>query len=227
MPHLYLAMKNISFEAWVKWAFDHPITSPEWYFNDQATIEPLSEEVTVEYLTKLFTSAPTILAPFSDDQINQGLNFIIFSACSDHIYALESKNIPWLKKRLCVHSMFYLFKNLFSKKCTPHLSHLNEPGANPINQICYMWWDLLRDSFRNCNTQTQELINKEYLLVMEKILELESIPCTESALHGLGHWEHIFPNEVHQIIDDYLITHKIARRELRQYAESAKAGIVL
>ena len=43
----------------------------------------------------------------------------------------------------------------------------------------------------------------DILQVMESTLQLDSIACRESALHGLGHWQHQYPQRVGEIIDKF------------------------
>jgi hypothetical protein len=43
----------------------------------------------------------------------------------------------------------------------------------------------------------------DILQVMGSTLQLDSIACRESALHGLGHWQHQYPQRVGEIIDKF------------------------
>jgi hypothetical protein len=54
-----------------------------------------------------------------------------------------------------------------------------------------------------------------------------NIACHESALHGLGHWQHYYPQRVGEIIDAFLMKHKVLRKELETYAVNAYTGYVL
>jgi hypothetical protein len=64
--------------------------------------------------------------------------------------------------------------------------------------------------------------------IMRRILDLESIPCQESALHGLNHWQSGYPddamesNPAVEIIDSFLKRHPDLRPELRAYALIAR-----
>ena len=62
---------------------------------------------------------------------------------------------------------------------------------------------------------------------MERILQLGQDACMESALHGLGHWQHFRPDEVAAIIDSFLTDYTSLRPELHAYALKARAGRVL
>ena len=104
---------------------------------------------------------------------------------------------------------------IFAIRCSQHLSHLDEPGANPLNRICYMWWDLF------------DVNDKILLGIMERRLRLDSVACRESALHGLGHAQMLFPQEVETIIDDFLARNPTTRPELKAYALNACSGYIL
>jgi hypothetical protein len=70
-------------------------------------------------------------------------------------------------------------------------------------------------------------IDNEILRVMERTLHLDSPACQESALHGLGHWMPQYPGRVQEIVDKFLAVRSGLRKELREYAQSARMGCVL
>ena len=45
------------------------------------------------------------------------------------------------------------------------------------------------------------------LQTMDRILQLKSIACQESALHGLGHWHRDYREKVSHIIDRFCEAH--------------------
>ena len=90
-----------SFEHWVIFVFDHPLPAPgapNWYHDpdeDSEWWDPAdSPETTVAHLTVLFENAPSVLAPFSDAQVRQGLWFLVSNSCSDHMFALLNPSVP-------------------------------------------------------------------------------------------------------------------------------------
>ena len=62
---------------------------------------------------------------------------------------------------------------------------------------------------------------------MENILKLDSLACQESALHGLGHWQHRYSQTVEKIIAEFITRQPNLRPELWSYAQSARTGCVL
>jgi hypothetical protein len=236
-------LTDIPFEAWVTFVFDHPapdpgiptwgeksevIISQPWYCeHDCDWWNPDRQpEVTVAYLTNVFENARHVLAPFSDAQVKEGLYFLVSPACSDHMFTLLNPDVAWSERKRCINSVFTLFEHFLALKCSPHLSHLDEPGANLLNVVCYMWWDLLPVAGKPDDSSRKE-IDEAFLDVMRRSLELASDACQESALHGLGHWHLDYPTDVEAIIAQFLEHHSALRSELKTYALAAQKGRVM
>lgn len=126
----------------------------------------------------------------------------------------------------CVEAIANVFTDLFASRCAPVLSHIDEPGAVPLNTVCYMWWDefpgLALSDDPDCDRLHRAAID-----VMRRTLRLDSIACQEAALHGLGHWAHDRPDDVTAVIDEFLRDGRGRRAELTSYARSARCGCVL
>ncbi len=119
-----------------------------------------------------------------------------------------------------------MFERLFVPRCTPHLGHRSEPGAGPLNMVCYMWWDIMYLPGWQDEAERAQ-INAACLAVMRETLGLASDACRESALHGLGHAKAQSPERVAEIIDKFLASTPNLRTELMQYTHSARGGCVL
>ncbi len=224
-------LTNISFAEWVTYVFDHYVGDAairNWYNEiDSDWWDPSRKPgVTVAYLTKVFENATSVLTPFSAAQIKEGFWFLVSPACSDHMFALLNKDVPWSERKRCINSIFTLFEQFLALQCSPHLSHLDEPGANPLNAVCYMWWDILPICGEPEKPDRAEL-DVACLDVMRRILDLSSDACRESALHGLGHWHLEYPEQVEAIINSFLDRNPALRSELKEYARAARAGLVL
>lgn len=179
----------------------------------------------VAYLTRLFTDPLPTLGTYSDAQLNQGLWFMASNGCSDYMMSLLEPPAPWPERRAGIRALALLFERLFALRCSDHLGHVDEPGANPLNMACYMWWDLFPTWGRPHEAERHE-VDAELLGVMKQVLALDSVACQESALHGLGHWQGHYPDLVRTVVDDYLAAQQIARPELREYALQARRGYV-
>jgi len=134
--------------------------------------------------------------------------------------------VPWPARQRCIYSIHQLYEGCFAKRCTPHLSHLDEPGASPLNLVCYIWWDIIPISGRPEDPARKEF-DQDILRVMEWTLQLDSIPCRESALHGLGHWQHNYPEQVGEIIDRFSMSQPELPEKLQAYMMNAYTGYVL
>jgi hypothetical protein len=89
-----------------------------------------------------------------------------------------------------------------------------------------MWWDIAPISPHPEEPKRREF-DRAILNVMESTLQLDSIACRESALHGLGHWQYKYPDRVGEIINKFSMEHRELRKELERYMGNAFTGYVL
>ncbi|MBZ0315949.1 MAG: hypothetical protein K8L91_05990 [Anaerolineae bacterium] len=209
---------EISLEEWVQYIFDNPEEDNSWEFTLQDPID--SDEIKLSYLTRLFENAGALLAPYSDLQVKNSL-WYIGGQSGDFTWILRDNTLAWEMRERCIRAMYDLYASLFAVRCSPHLGHIDEKGANPINAICYMWWDILPMSFH------EPPFHPVGLEVMARILTLDSIACQEGALHGLGHMPLERKDEVAAVINQFLERRPNIRPELRTYALAAKSGCIL
>ena len=222
------SLTHLTFEQWLAYVFDHPVreSGQEWYWDLNVDWWDGPAEDTIQFLTRAFENAAILFRPYNDAQLNQGLWFLASNACSDHMFAVMDSSVPWPARQRCIRSMHHLFEECFAKRCTPHLSHIDEPGASPLNLVCYMWWDIIPLGPQP-NDPARTDLDREILGIMESILQLDSTACQESALHGLGHWHYGYPSRVGEVIQAFLQNYEGLRAELRTYAASAYRGCVL
>jgi hypothetical protein len=221
-------LQELTFSQWLRFVFDHPTAEfgLEWYWDLEADWWAGSSLVTLQYLTQAFENASVALQPYSDTQLDRGLWYLASNACSDHMFALLDTSVPWPARQRCVRSFVALYEQCFAPRCSPHLGHLSEPGANPLNMVCYMWWDII-PLIGQPDVPDRKELDREILEVLESILAIHSLACRESALHGLGHWQLYYPGRVKCIIDRFLNEQAVLRPELRSYALDAAHGCVL
>lgn len=225
-----MELKKLTFEEWINYVFDHPVNAKQaWYFRGNRpywneTSKPL---LTVDYLIRFFSQSDSYTRTYSDAQLNQGLWFLADPSCSNHMNNLLMDSVPVEKRIACIHAIFTLYKQLFAARCSGHLSHTlfnDDPEVNPLNHVCYMWWDVL-PIYAKSDDASRKHIDAACLDVMEQTLRLDSIACQESALHGLGHWHHAYPQRVETVIDAFL--QRNPETPLTGYAQAAKTGCVL
>jgi len=221
-------LTNLTFEEWLDYVFDHPVDdlNNAWYWDlDRDWWEEDSAEM-LEFMSRAFEHAADVFQPYSDSQLNQGLWFLASNACSSHMFALMNENFAWSARQRCILSIHQLYEQCFDRRCSPHLSHIDEPGANPLNMVCYMWWDII-PLYGQPDAPAHKEMADAILQVMESTLQLDSIACRESALHGLGHWQHAYPERVGQIIDRFSMRQPDLPEKLRTYMQNAYVGYVL
>lgn len=221
-------LKNLTFEQWLTYVFDHPVNDVKqaWYWDMDRDWWDEDAADTIQFLTRAFENAAVLFQPYSDAQLNQGLWFIVDNSCSNHMFALLDDSVPWSARQRCISSIHQLFAQCFAKRCTPHLSHLDEPGAGPLNAVCYMWWDII-PIYGKPDDPTRKEMDQDILRILESTLQLDSIACRESALHGLGHWQHYYPERVGEIIDKFSMHYRELPEKLHAYMLNAYRGYVL
>ncbi len=226
---------DIGFEEWIRHIFDHEVAKPAWYWEDDAPYWNCDTfpDRTVEYLNRLFLNSGSLSDCFSPDQIGQGFWYLIGSSCSNYMHSLLDEKVDLRSRLKCVAAINVLFEKCFATVCDERISHIDIRGAKPnlANDICYMFWDvapLFAHSKLRPKKATPDHVKTEAacLSVMERTLRIPHDACQESALHGLGHWHAYYPVEVEKIIDAYVYLPESRRRGLRQYALSAKAGLI-
>ena len=227
----------MTYDDWITAVFDHGVTKPAWFFKAQneapAALWRLDKHpaAAVQLITRTFQECGSLPERFSDGQIADGLNFIINASCSNLGFAIfdVDNNIDIAARLHCIQAIYIVYKALFAVRCSPHLGHTmytHDPAMNPLNGVCYMWWDVAPVYARPDNPRYAEL-DQAVLKVLGKTLAIKSEPCREGALHGLGHWADGYPEAVAEIIDRGLAKKSGISSTLKAYARSAKRGAVL
>ena len=248
---------GLPFDQWLDYLFGRPVGPSGFRESDDWWDEQADPSLAVEYLTLLFEAADVLLERYPHDQIDRGLWFL--AGESGHLRPLLGPPVPWDARRRALLAIAGLYERLFATVCTDHLGHLDrgpEP-PDPLNSICYMWWDLFptwggrrdadaqpaplrdrprprrgragasHDAWTGAPAAALQTVDDVLLEVMARTLRLDSEPCREGALHGLGHWHQAQAERTTAIIDQWLASGPSISPELRQYATSARSGCVL
>lgn len=218
-------LTDLSFDAWVEHVFDHAVGGPQWYWGPEADFWNGPPAVTVEYLTRLFRDADTILEWYADAQIDQGF-WYMFSGCTLFNDLLDG-HVAEDARLACVESIFALYEKLFAPRCAAELGHSMRSGdrPHPLNTTCYMFWDLF-PTWGSPDEAGMRAFDAACLDVMKRTLALDSVACRESALHGLGHWCGQYPVDVESIVGEFLEQCPDLDPVLRDYALAARSGCV-
>lgn len=221
-----MRLSNLSYKEWIEHAFGAEVRFQRnpWFFDpDHDWWEPSADQA-VAYLTRLFESPDKDLNWFTDEQIAQGLTYLVSTSASGDSGWLYSRDVPAANRQRCIEATACLFDKLFAPRCTPTISHLSEAGA-PLNGVCYMWWDEF-PSVALAGDPDLPMLHNCVLRTLGSILRLPSLACQESALHGLGHWQHQYPQEVRTAIESFVNERQDLDRRLVAYARSAQCGCV-
>lgn len=211
------------YEEWIEAIFDHPVTDPEWYWSDDQTFEADPTDI-VTLIEQTFTHAGRDLGRFSAAQVNQGLWYLSFQTCSDYLEALKDPRVPIARRLEAIRSIYLLYRDCFQARCSHILSHLGQNGS-PLNNICYMFWDL--NGLRNLEGLKDGAVLADCIFaVLARTLELPHISCQEAAIHGYGELAVFFPERVQSTIEEVLAKDQLVPA-LRDYARSAGAGMLL
>ena len=213
---------DVSLPNWITFLFDHPV--PHNWSDDSAEWPDSSEQI-ARLIAETFEHSGELLARFSDTQLDQAFRFLLDAGSSEFMFPLVQPDVPAALRLRALRSFVPLFEQVMAVRCSPHLSHLDDPGARSLNGICYMWWDVLPIHGRPDVPERAEF-DSEVLLVLQALLAIPHDACRESALHGLGHWSTYYPT-VADIIDEFLSSHSSGlRHELVAYAKTAKTGVL-
>ena len=218
---------DLSYKDWIDYVFDRTdlASGQAWYYDHEADWwNPLPEQA-VAYLSRLFDNPEPLLGRFVDNQIGRGLHYLVDNSNSNHCVALSDSSVPIDQRAKCIYAMLSLFIRIFEPRCLPILSHLDEARGNRLSGACYMWWDIMPLAAMS-KPRNSDPIHDACLAVMRNTLALPNPACQESALHGLGHWAHAYPQFTAATIDAYLAANPKLRPELVRYAQAARSGCI-
>jgi hypothetical protein len=214
-------------QVWIDHVFDHPANDPPWYVGLDAMTEewPEAPETVVSHIAATFEHSRKLLSRFSNERLNQGCWYLFNPGPPDIMGTLLDERVPLACRLRALRSFVPLFEQVMAERCSSHLSHLDEKGANPLNGACYMWFDNVLDR-HNPERLIQAQLETDLIGTLRVILAISHDACRESALHGIGHWVRHYP-QLADLVDQFLSATPGLRPEIIAYAESARAGKVL
>ena len=217
--------ENVTLQQWIAHVFDHPVTDPEWHWAPDAPELDLAPGLAAQFIAETFEAGGELLARFSDAQLNQGFYYLISAGLWGYMCELTDLRVPWHVRQRALRAVVPLFEQVMAVRCSPHLSNLDEQPANPLNAVCYMWWDVVPFNGQPEDPDRAEF-DQEVLSILRRILAIPHDACCESALHGLGHWQSEYPETAAEIIDEFLGRSDGLRSELATYAGKARTGCI-
>ena len=218
---------DLSYPEWLSYVFDHavPYYEQAWYLEPETDWWRPQPEQALAYLARVFENPESLVDEFSATQIAQGLHYLNDNRAGAYCRFLVDDSVPLDARTACIEAMSTVFARLFQPRCEPILSHLDEPGGNALNRICYMWWDIMPIGAATA-ARRSDPIHEGCLAEMHETLRLPNPACQESALHGLGHWARAYPEFTAAVIDGYVAANPKLRPELVRYAKAARSGCI-
>lgn len=213
---------EVNYETWLDWTFGRAVTDGFYpqFVDDNDEPDPMPDILAVEYLTRLFENSEEALRYYSNRQIACGL----WGLGPGDAHCAYNRTIPFERRERLIGSVATFFRDFFDPRCLTKLSHLDQVQTEPLNGICYMWWEVITWGWTKDDPDAERLSAKD-LDVMETVLKLPNLACKESALHGLGHM--VRHNErARTIIDRFLAEELDLCPELELYARSAITGCI-
>lgn len=225
-----LGERICTFDEWIALIFDRESDTPLNRAFQTDMFYCINENTQhVVYYNRLFAEPAQIIGHYDDDQLGWGLRMSIVEGGESDIDTLEDSSLPWLERKRAIEMMYNVYEQIFEPRCDPTvLSHTlitrrSDDEHSALNDICYMWWDIIGISGRS-----EPEINVTAIGVMECILaNLTNPACWESALHGLGHYQRFDPPRIRAAIDGFIAKHPDLDPRLREYANAARYGAVL
>ncbi len=214
------------YQEWLKHVFDHEVTDklPQWYFVEDASLFETSDDEMTELISQTFLNAGKDLTKYTDEQVDQGIWYVVSTSGPNFMHSLKSAEFPLAKRLEAIKNIFYLYSDCFAKRCAETLGHLSEEGS-PLNSSCYMFWDICPITYLK-ETPNGGEIQDAVLNVLEKTLTIEHRACREGAFHGLSEMSYSRRAAVQEIIDRFLSKTKLDKK-LLAYARNAREGNVL
>jgi hypothetical protein len=213
------------YQAFLHHVFDHPEGDEAWFWNIDAPDFDASPATLARLAAMVFRRSGSDLCGFSDRQVNDGLMYLLDSACSDIVFVIRDGDFPLDLKLDLIRSMRRLYADCFAKRCPEVLCHLSERSDSALSYICYMLWDVT--PFFYWPGAGQDEVHAEIVKLLDEVLYLDNQACVESALHGLGHVHSHASEAVEDAIDRFLATRADVPPKLQAYAKAARTGGVL
>ena len=219
-PDLYAASVSYLFDRGVPAA-----QGQEWYWDPD---EPEFAATPVDWTriqAVLFANAGSALAPFNDDQVGMGLNYLMDNGLSDVPYAALDASVPSDEAMRMMQAMPALWRDCIG----PRLAGVHEPigsASTRLSFVCHMWFDVWPTFWRVRHDARWQVA------VWQVLRDMLAVPCRAvqaAALHGIGHeLNHLGRRkEIEETVTAFIRSVGRDDMDLKTYAEAARQGMVL
>jgi hypothetical protein len=95
-------------------------------------------------VTRLFEAPEILLGKYTHGRIGKCLWYLASNTSATYADSLTWPSVPWDARKRGLLSIGTLYERLFAPVCTNYLGHLGGglESPDPLNAICYMWWDI-------------------------------------------------------------------------------------
>lgn len=236
---------NTTYQDQLEYVFGRTMTEKEFY---RSPFDRSDAIVAFEFIEQLCRTGKTDLAPFSDDQIGLGLDFVFCNTQYNLAIDFKQANVPVARKVKALRSLFFLFRDVINPRC--------ESESVSILNLCHVFWDVcplgtwidfkgidfsflctrinapdavkaaILPFYKNIDNETKNYY-RSIAYVMRQCLQLSNAACVKSGLYGLGRLVPFLPDIAAPIIDRYLKNEKNMDEQLVNYARAARTGMIL
>lgn len=133
---------NDSYQQQLEYIFGQPVSDPPWYHfwvprkeEDVFGEDPLR---TFEFIERLCGQVKSDLAPYSDDQVAIGLEYVF---CSGMVTGFKRADVSFERRERALHGLFGLFRDVFNPRCTATESADAQEPMPKINDVCHWFWE--------------------------------------------------------------------------------------
>lgn len=219
-------MRPVGYDAWIRYVFDRPTTPRGWFFDEDDVVLDATPVELVACIGATVEHCRTDLARFSDSQVADGIRYIFDNSCSNVVFALKRREVPFDARRRAIAGLRELYRGCFGPRCVDLEAAGADEGAKRLNAACFMFWDVTPIAGW-VDPPGERDMYEAVLDVLEDALTSANPVCVESALHGLGHVRLRAGVRVEAIIDAYLARHPDLPPGRREYALAARCGLVM
>jgi hypothetical protein len=226
---MYYDLRNICFEGFLDFIFDRPVapqfreanwgriskSAASWYDSIDLDVD-FDPARNCEYFALLFSDPLAVKERYSRSQMEQGFWWMQTSfndgSAGDILW---TGSLPLGRRIALVHSMYYLYAELFT--------------FEPLDRAPHAWWESMVRRIPGCAGGITWWADRQYVeetmfQTLTKLLELEAENCRIDALRGLAYLAH--PGK-QSLILEYLDRHPGLDEDHRRHAEGAIAGALL
>lgn len=207
----------LTFEEWFARVSSFESNDHAWSVSDE--LDGIPVETVASYMRNLFTNADTLCADVPPQRLCHMIWFVfgLASGYWGHIFCLEDSEQLQIDT---LNSVCVFYSDFLDPFFLLHPTDKSDFGT-----AVYMIWDM--DNIEGSLFRKLPHLVEPAFSVLSTALDCRSYSCQISALHGLGHVQHLHPERTEALIDAALAREDHLHPDLIGYAKDARSGNVL